>query len=558
MNVVEYVVDILIKNGVTDAFGIPGGVILDLLYAMENRKSELCPHLNYHEQASGFAASGYAQIKDGLGVAYATRGPGFTNLLTAVADAYQESIPIIVITAHAAGNNNTKIRMEYDQEIDTKRIAESICKKAYRIDKMEDCQTIIPDACLEAKRGRKGPVLLDIASDLWKKEITFDTAVSFGLDNNECLNKQEDVEGMLESMLTLSARPIILIGDGVRKSNTIENVKKISEYCNIPILSSRGSEDVFSGYKNYYGYVGSHGIRCANFILSKCDFILALGNRLSFPLGSKSFAPIFEKAKCMRVEIDEAELGRKIPNTINLCMDLKEFWEIIDYNEYPKKNEDWLNICNILKKELCECDIEYPIKKIGDWMKQINEDIPIVCDVGKNEVWISRAYIYAEIKNRILYSRSFGTLGNALPKAIGIYYAVRNPVVCFTGDQGIQMNIQELQYIAEFKLPILIVLINNQVSGMIRSHEKMKYGDIYVHTEKENGYSTPNFKKIADAYGISYTQNFEKIKKIDRPIIAEFKVSKQYDLALNLPKGNECQNMEPLMEHVKYEYLNQL
>ena len=171
MNVAECVVDVLAKNGVTDAFGIPGGVILDLLYAMEKRKNELCPHLNYNEQAAGFAAVGYAQLKGNIGVAYATRGPGFTNLLTAMAEAYQESIPVIFITAHSNCDYDSKLRVIADQELDTRKLAGAISKQVYMIDKVDNFYEIVVNACNEANSNRKGPVLLDIASFLWKREI---------------------------------------------------------------------------------------------------------------------------------------------------------------------------------------------------------------------------------------------------------------------------------------------------------------------------------------------------------------------------------------------------
>ena len=258
------------------------------------------------------------------------------------------------------------------------------------------------------------------------------------------------------------------------------------------------------------------------------------------------------------MEIDEAELSRVIPNTVNMCMDLKEFWGHIDYRKFPHKDKAWIDVCNILRDKLYACDVDLPIKTLGNWMKNLNGRISMVCDVGNNEFWVSRAYVYSGVKNRILYSRAFGTLGNALPKAIGVYYATRCPVVCFTGDQGMQMNIQELQYIAKFKIPILIVLINNTVSGMIRTHENMKYGDRYIHTEKENGYGVPDFEKIASAYGILYENKLKGFQNIDQPIIMEYQISKQYDLELKLPRGNECQNMAPVLAAEEYEYFNQL
>lgn len=370
--------------------------------------------------------------------------------------------------------------------------------------------------------------------------------------------ENKNMQRILISALAEAKRPIILIGEGVRTSNTIQEVKTFSQHCCIPILSSRCSEDIVSGFKYYYGYIGSHGIRYANFILSKSDLIIVLGNRMAFPKESKSFLPLLKKSRCIRIEIDKNEMEREIPNTRIFYMDLRDFWKGMDYNKIHKKKKEWIYVCDKLRDSLFYYDIDHPIREIGDWMRKIDENIPMVCDVGNNEFWISRAYIYAGIKNRILYSRAFGTLGNALPKAIGMHYVMNSPIVCFIGDQGMQMNIQELQYIAEFKIPILIFIINNESSGMIKDNERIKYGNKFVHVEKENGYRSPDFKKIATAYGIDYECGVERVYKIKGPKIVELKISKKCRLNLNVPKGNPCQDMKPLLGRTYYNYLDRM
>lgn len=562
MRAADYLVEKLIQYGATDVFGIPGGVILDFLYALDSRKDQICPHLAFHEQAAGFAAAGYAQVSGTLGVAYATRGPGFTNLITAIADAYQESIPVLFVTAHARKKLSSLARMEADQEIDAVAMVEKITKYAARIDDLQDFIPKVNAACQCAVSGRMGPVVLDIHSQLWIQDVE-DIEWTQG-NSTESSNLGTESYAELYQLLDESKRPIILAGNGVQQSGTALFVQMFAEKYNIPILTSRCSQDLFARSDMYFGYIGSHGLRYSNFILSKADLIIALGNRLSFPSQSKSFAPIFDRAKTIRVEIDRAELLRKLPNCIDYNVDLKKFFSSNDTARITSRNEEWLEVCRTLKDSLFAYDTEYPVDAISDVFKQLPTEFSVVADVGNNEFWVSRAYAYAGGPHRILYSRSFGTLGNALPKSIGAYFKTRKPVLCITGDQGLQVNIQELQFIAAARLPIIILLLNNRSSGMIRSHEKQKYGNRFIHTTLEDGYSVSDFGALALAYGLAYCRVNEKndISRYFggqiRPGLLEMEIDCEIDLNLLLPKDNVCQNLAPQLPEELYQQLNKL
>ncbi len=258
MKVIDYFIEVLNKYGTTDAFGIPGGVILDLIYFLNSEKSKVQPHLNYHEQMAGFAACGYAQASGKLGVAYATRGPGICNMVTCIAEAYQESLPVLFITAHGK-RAAIGTRADDNQELDIVNIVKNITKYSAVIEKKEDLK-LIKTACEMALNRRKGPVLLDFSSSLWNSEITEEIShVPTGeIKTDVCFD--EIIED-IKSQLKTSKRPIILIGDGLRHSTALDKIRVVAEGMRVPIISSRGSQDLLCGIKNYFGYIGSHGIR---------------------------------------------------------------------------------------------------------------------------------------------------------------------------------------------------------------------------------------------------------------------------------------------------------
>lgn len=547
----QYIIESLIKRGTTDAFGIPGGVVLGLLYEMESYKPQFTPHLSYHEQCAGFAACGYAQVSGKIGVAYATRGPGFTNLITAIADAYYDSLPTLFITAHSVPCPPEGMRVMSDQEMDTCGMVRNITKMAVRLDDEGAFAETIDRALDIAVEGRKGPVFLDIASSLFKKEIT---VIKNEVENH---NQREDYSKQVKKIaeaIRNAKRPVILAGDGINQSQACDLFRQFVKRVNIPVVSSRFSHDVMAGEGLYYGYVGGHGMRAANFILAKTDLILSLGNRLHFPPKSESYGGVMNHAKLLRVEIDENEFNRDIQNTVNYHCDLKELLsQSIEKNSDYGTHSDWLKVCDILKEELKKEDINPAIESIISVLKQTEKDTVVVTDVGNNEFWVSRGAVESGCENRVLYSKSFGALGCGPGKAIGAYYATKKPVVCFVGDQGLQLNIQELQYISQHQLPISIALLNNGTSGMIKDRE-MAYFKQPLHTTKESGYGSPDFKAVAKAYGIKVANMVNG----EEPVLIEIPVDSNVSLSPVLPRGMKCQDMMPELPAEKHNYLDNL
>ena len=260
MNVADYLTKFLIKKGTTEVFGIPGGVVLEFLYALNRQKNKIKPKLNFHEQNSVFAANGYARTSGKLGVAYATRGPGLTNMTTAITDAYHDSVPLLIITGHSVRiPNNNKMRVYADQEIDTKKIFSGITKYCARIDDYRHFRYELEKACYLALNNRKGPVLLDININLLNKKINFKNLKKFKLKNKKINFSHLKALNIIEQKIKLSKRPVFLIGDGARYLSKKNNFIKFFFQKKIPIISSRFSQDIVANSKLFFGYIGTHG-----------------------------------------------------------------------------------------------------------------------------------------------------------------------------------------------------------------------------------------------------------------------------------------------------------
>lgn len=556
MTVAEYIVSELIKYGVTDTFGIPGGVILKLLSAMKNAEPKLTPHLMHHEQTAGFAAIGYAQASGKLGAAYATRGPGITNMVTCIAEAYQESVPVLFITAHSARTSG-KPRFMNNQELDIVSCVSGFTKFAANIDDTDKVKELLGRAMSAAVSGRKGPVLIDVSASLLGKDMPESDYIPTpeSTPDSSRLAAEET-----EKKLRLSERPLILIGDGIRHSLEKKRLYSIAEALGIPVLSSRGSQDILGGSPCYFGYIGSHGVRYSNFILSKADLIISVGNRMAFPFTSESFSPVIKNADIIRIDIDENELSRHIPDELSFCCDGGAFLEALyEIKDRLPDRDSWTEKCRYLKNELIDEDCPPQVQRLAAFIRSQSAETSYVCDVGNNEFYFSRAYERSGSGSKVYCSKAFGTLGSAIGRAVGVHYAAGGDVVCVTGDQGAQFNIQELQYISHFKLPIKLVLLNNSCSEMIRDHEKVSLGGARIHVDEESGYSTPDFRKLAEGYGIEYTADERTACDPEKkPLIYEISFKNDTGLAPSLPKGAPCQDMTPPLERSRYDRLNNI
>lgn len=281
---------------------------------------------------------------------------------------------------------------------------------------------------------------------------------------------------------------------------------------------------------------------------------------MNFPSQSLSYKRIVNHTEFLRFDIDGGELKKHPQMAKGVKTDMTSLissWisQDFDFGNHKK----WMSLCNEIKKELKNEDVNEIVISLGNLLRTLSSKSVLVADVGNNEFWVSRACVYAKISNRTLYSKSFGTLGNALAKAIGVFYATKLPVVVIVGDQGLQLNIQELQYISQHSLPIVIILLNNHSSGMIKDREKVSGYDYSLHTTMDSGYGFPNFSEIARAYAMPFqkvTKN-SSLSNIVSPLFLELSCEKDYVLTPSLPNGRDIQDMEPRINTDLYKYLNQ-
>lgn len=567
MTTADYIVDFLVDRGVSDVFGIPGGVVLGLLYAFDRKSGSVSVHLSYHEQAAAFAASGYAQTSGKLGVAYATRGPGITNMQTAIADAFYDSIPILILTGHSAARKYPSMRVEQDQDMDPIPTLSGITKYAARVERAQDVPRELERAYTLAMEGRKGPVVLDFASRILAENVEPPQEEPRG--SGTAGPEEREYEAAVRNItaaLRQAKRPVFLIGNGINQSKTAAQMRRLAEKASVPVLSSVISQDVMPDSPLYFGYIGSHGTRYGNFILSKADLIISLGNRMDFPVSSKSFAPVMERAKVLRVDVDRAEFLRKVPNSEEFYAELSALLpRLLEAELRYDGSGEWVAVCRRLRKALVECDVSDVVRTAAKVLQTFDPQSVLVSDVGNNPFWLARAYAYAGLTNPLLFSKSFSALGCALGKAIGAYYATGRPVVCSVGDQGLQLNIQELQFIVQHKLPITILLWNNVSSGMIRHWQKLRYGGHYLHTTLDTGYSCPDFAAIVGAYGLPCRRvraadgaGLEDCRSAAQPCLIELEIAEDAEMDPNLPMGAPCQDLAPALPRALYEELDRL
>lgn len=512
MRVSDYIVDFLIEKGITDVFGYPGGMVTYLMDSFSKKQNEIIAHVNYNEQGASFAACGYAQVSLKPGMAYATSGPGATNLITGICNAYFDSTPVIFITGQVniyESKGELQMRQKGFQETDIVSMIEKVTKYSAMITNAEDVRYHLEKAYALATDGRPGPVLLDIPMNIQRGVIQPEL-----LQGYEPENREFDISAMdiIFQELAQAEKPCILAGAGIAQSGMRDQFRQLVELLRIPVITSMIAIDVIPTINPLnFGFIGAYGNRYSNFILSKCDLIISFGSRIDIRQTGANLDSFSTKAKLIRIDVDEDELCNKIkPNEIQICGDIKylipTFISSLTTKNYKPdpKNTVWLETCTKIKSLLINKDDLIPNQLMRHLSKSIPDNSVITTDVGQNQVWVSQSFIVKE-NQRILFTGGHGAMGYSLPAAIGAYYAGKDRrVYSINGDGGIQMNIQELQFIAREKLPVTIVIFNNRSLGMIRHFQEMYFDSNYAQTVEKQGYEAPDFSLIANAFGLGY------------------------------------------------------
>lgn len=505
-------------TGVRTIFGYQGSSVshmIDSLHKVDGLKYIQ----NNHEQASAFSANGYSQISGGLGVALSCSGPGATNLITGIANAYFDSLPCLFITGQiglSGIKTNPLIRQQGFQETDIVSIVKPITKYAVTIFEPSEIRFHLEKAIFLAQHGRPGSVLIDIPHNVQSAQIEPETLISYFDSEEYSRFKTSEVElnaatlNDVCELLKTSRRPVLLIGGGSSKLKGTGLLEKFISICHIPVVASLKGLDIFPHqHECFSGFIGAYGNRYANFCVAGSDVLIVLGSRLDTMQTGADNNQFARKAKIIQVDIDDQELAKIDRNKIDIQSDVRVFLEklIVIIGETRITKDHWLQTINTWK-------MKYPsvtpsnsnqlnpnefISKLSDCLT----DNAIICsDVGLNQMWVAQS-IKLNGKRSLLNSGGHGAMGYSLPAAIGAYsYTYDRQIVSIMGDGGIQMNSQELHTILKEKIPAKVIILNNQSLGMIRSYqEKALSGKTYGSVE---GFSSPDFRKIAYAYGFKY------------------------------------------------------
>lgn len=507
INGAQAVIECLKKENVNLVFGYPGGAVLTLYDALYQNNF---PHiLTKHEQGAVHAADGYARSSGKVGVCFATSGPGATNLVTGIATANIDSIPLVCITGQVATH---LIGKDSFQEADVCGITAPVTKHNYLIKKVEDLPRIFKEAFHIAATGRPGPVVIDIAKDVFEQELDFiypDKVNLRGYQLQKDGNSQ-DIDNLIQA-LTVAEKPVFFVGGGVISSNTAAYIKQLADITGIPVVDSlMGKGAISSNQEESLGMIGMHGTYVANMAVMKCDLLIGLGVRFDDRVTGKTseFAP---NAKIAHFDIDNAEINKNIHVDYPIVGDLR--WSLplftaklsILSKELKPKYQSWHNYLLDLKNNSLNTSPknapfilpEYLISLVSELC---NEDTIIVTDVGQHQMWTAQYYKFQKART-FLTSGGLGTMGFGLPAAIGAKLAHPDKkVILFTGDGSIMMNCQEFATVADYDLDIKIIVLNNHMLGMVAQWQRMFYNRHYSHSILRG---KTDLVKLAQAMGVN-------------------------------------------------------
>ncbi len=492
----EIVVECLKEQGVDTVFGYPGGTILNVYDALYKHSNEITHILTSHEQGAAHAADGYARATGKVGVCMATSGPGATNLVTGIATAYMDSVPMVAITCNV---NLPLLGKDSFQEVDIAGVTMPITKHGYIVKDVNILADTIRKAFAIAGSGRPGPVLVDITKDVTANQCEYTK-----MPAAEKSVKESDNEADIEKAVALikaAKKPFIYVGGGAVISGAHEEVREFAEKAGAPVCDTLMGKGVYDGRDaRYTGMIGMHGTKTSNFGVSECDLLIALGARFSDRVvgNPKKFA---EHAKVLHIDIDAAEIDKNIRTHVSVTGDLKEVLQKINSRLEKQEHADWL-------AHIMELKEKYPLNYdasvlscpyIMEELDRITDGQAIITtDVGQHQMWAAQYYKYSKPRT-FLSSGGLGTMGYGLGACIGA--KVGNPdkiCVNIAGDGCFRMNMNELATASRYNIPIIQIVINNHVLGMVRQWQTLFYEKRYSQTILQD---KVDFCKVAEGLG---------------------------------------------------------
>ena len=526
LNGSEIVVECLKEQGVDTVFGYPGGTILNIYDAIY-KEDKINHYLVSHEQGAAHAADGYARSTGKVGVCFATSGPGATNLVTGIATAYMDSVPLVAITANVAKSGLGK---DSFQEIDIVGVTMPITKHNYIVKEIEDLADTIRDAFRIAKSGRPGPVLVDITKDVTANKIEFESKKPVKVERVSDTINDDDIETVCE-MIEASKKPFVLVGGGATISEADAEVREFVEKINAPVCDTLMGKGVIDG-KNplYTGMIGMHGTKTSNYGVSDSDLLIVIGARFSDRVtgNAKKFAT---NASIVHIDVDPSEINKNVKADASIIGDVKEVMTRLNKAVNKQDNSDWIKEIEALKEKyplpVDRGDLNGP-SIIDAIYEETKGDAIITTDVGQHQMWAAQYYYFKESR-QLITSGGLGTMGYGVGACIGAKMGNKDKIcINIAGDGCFRMNMNEIATATRYNIPIIQVVINNHVLGMVRQWQTLFYGERYSATVLDD---EVDFVKVAEGLGAKAY----KISTID-----EFRDAIKEAIELNIPCVLEC------------------
>ena len=496
----QIILDGFVKEGVEVTFGIQGGKVIPLFDTMP-QFPQIHHVLTRHEQGAAHAAEGYARASGKVGVCIATSGPGATNLVTGIADAFLDSVPIVALTGQV---NRADIGKDAFQEVDITGITLPITKHNYLVQDAASLPRIVKEAFHLARTGRPGPVLIDVPGDVFTEQVEYHYPQNLDLPSYDPTLSGHPVQiKRAAKLINESKQPVILAGRGVIISRAFDELKELAETAQIPVITTLlGISSIPESHVLCYGMLGMHGMAHANLATDAADTIIAIGMRFDDRATAKVSA-FNQHASIIHIDIDPAEIGKNIKVDVPIVGDVKTVLTELNKKIAPGNHVDWIKQIDKWQEEhpglnIRDTDSILPQYVIRQLYEATKGQAIIVTGVGQHQMWAAQHYTY-DYPDSLISSGGLGTMGFGLPASMGAQIGRPDKTVwCIDGDGSFQMTIQELATIQQERLPVKIAILNNGFLGMVRQWQELFFDKRYVATPL----SGPDFVKIADAYGI--------------------------------------------------------
>ncbi len=497
----DIVVETLIEQGAKHVFGYPGGQVINLYDALYTRRDRIHHVLTAHEQGAAHAADGYARATGEVGVVIATSGPGATNLVTGIATAYLDSIPMVAITGNVP---NSLIGRDSFQEVDITGVTLPITKHNFLVKSVDKLADTIREAFVIAKSGRPGPVLVDIPKDVQVATFPYQPCP---VVEAKPLNKAKgDKLAQAAQMIAESEKPYIYFGGGAISAGVSEEITALADKIDAPIgCTMMGLSAVPSDHPRFLGMEGMHGHYASSVSQDEADLIITIGARFS-DRATGNVSKYARRARIIHIDGDRAELSKNISIDLGISCDIKDALDRLIDLVAAQKHPEWMARIDELKAEEAEqfkrvtaTDRITPYALIQEVAKHTNPDTPIVTDVGQHQMWVAQFYPFKTLRT-FISSGGLGTMGFGLGAAIGAATATGKRTVLFTGDGSFGMNLNELATATTENVPVTIVIMNNKVLGMVRQWQTLFFDKHYSNTDLHS--RKTDFVKLADAFGM--------------------------------------------------------